>query len=180
MKIKEDLIANNPSSNRNKYPQMCRYLHEIKGKKVFVTIVLFGKDSGWKRKLCEIEFYHKELKCTFISSSFFWKEIWNFLFPSKVHLVTPQRYCFTERWLSLSLIAHQHCLLQALIVPLKEGNRLYSYHLSRIYSIPQTIQPTTSPCQAQLRPAMAILYIKTAPSTAALVSSHSKYCLFCC
>lgn len=34
----------------------------------------------------------------------------------------------------------------AYIVPLKEGNRLYSYNLSRIQAIPQTIQPTTSPC----------------------------------
>lgn len=46
---------------------------------------------------------------------------------------------------------------QVPIVPLKKGNRLYSYHLSRIYCIPQTIQPTTSPCQAHYRPAMTIL-----------------------
>lgn len=38
-------------------------------------------------------------------------------------------------------------LLQTVIVPLKEGNRLYSYHLNRIKSLPQTIQPTTSPRQ---------------------------------
>lgn len=44
------------------------------------------------------------------------------------------------------LVLCEWAWFQALIVPLKEGNRLYSYHLSRIYSIPQTIQPTTSPC----------------------------------
>lgn len=30
-------------------------------------------------------------------------------------------------------------------VSLEEGNRLYSYHLNRVSSLPQTIQPTTSP-----------------------------------
>lgn len=44
------------------------------------------------------------------------------------------------------LVLCEWAWFQALIVPLKEGNRLYSYRLSRIYSIPQTIQPTTSPC----------------------------------
>lgn len=66
-------------------------------------------------------------------------------------------------------------MLQVFVVPLKKGNRLYSYNLSRIYSIPHTIQPTTSPCQAHFRPAVTIPSTGTARKTATSTQVASIY-----